>query len=127
MRTIKYRAKVKYNGTHYFSGDWVYGYIVDTGTDMFIVDTSEDDYGNVRYSQVSIIPETVGQYTGLKDKKGTEIYHKDKIKSQNNILYTVEWAEEEACFYARAGNIEYKPKFWFESEVIGNIHEECEK
>ena len=75
MREIKFRGKRIDNG------EWVYGYIVKVaspcglGWVMHIPAKDPDD--NHRVVQVN--PSTVGQYTGLKDKNGTEIFEGDAV------------------------------------------------
>ena len=77
-----FKAKVKYNGNHLFSGDWVQGSLIIKTNGYFVYVIDEDDLGNiVREFEVEVIPETVCQYTGEVDKDGNKIFEGDICES----------------------------------------------
>lgn len=93
------------------------------------------DWNMGGWSDIEVIPETVGQYTGLKDKNGKEIYEGDIIRSFDStgdiILHYIVWEEKEARFAAfykgKTFNSDcFLDQSWideFEKEVVGNIHD----
>lgn len=84
MREIKFRGKTQ-------EGEWVYGSLCTNpydDDDVEIVDHSE-----VFLPRESVLPDTIGQYTGLKDANGTEIYEGDLVKSafSERVVGMVAW------------------------------------
>ena len=55
--------------------EWIYGYIFKSQCGgYYIVDTNNDGDDGIEVRMRLVVKETVGQYTGLKDKKGKKIH-----------------------------------------------------
>lgn len=137
MREIRFRGKRVDNG------GWVYGFLVrrpsavqigSTSPWAIIVPPSDPDDSGGEYW---VVAESIGQYTGLKDKNGKEIYEGDIITTDLERPYLiVEYRNGAFMSNCNDGLEDYYDIFFGTSEepkevykygeVIGNIYENPE-
>ena len=122
MREIKFRGFNRKNNV------WLHGfYLQNRGAhfvcpDEWATGKSWDDY--------EIDPETLGQYTGMKDRSGTEIYEGDIVNFDDEQENGVVVYDNEQALFGLKYDDRFNPRTFGlydsepnELEVIGNVHD----
>lgn len=117
-------CEILFRGKRVDNGEWVYGnyaWIDDPCKQYFIFQNKPLEH--------EVIPETVGQYTGLNGKNGRKIFEGDILKLKDyhheRIVY-VFWGNSGSWFYGGDG---FSDEYIFnssEKEIIGNVHDNPE-
>lgn len=114
-----------------YAGEWVEGGCVQCENGETLIISAQSDHCTSTYH---VIPDSVGQFTGLSDAYGKDIYEGDIVKTTMPPIETFVIGYEEShigafslCtkegFAGIFGRDGYEP---FYVEVIGNIHDNPE-
>lgn len=155
--------EVIFRGQRIDNGEWVYGYLyqlpLPSGIGCMILttdNTHEDNSINPKYHLAfslwvdlfPVKPDTVGQFTGMRDKHGRKIYEGDVVRRRESAFGYVDTGEVKYDCHLGAFVLEYEDygrtyqgmfkkgfsdndgkctiEGTYSYEVIGNIHDNPE-
>lgn len=127
MREILFRAKETFNG-EWVEGYYEFGYDAETENPahyMWVLNHTEK-YGEM----FMIIPETVGQYTGLTDRNARKLFNGDIVKLflvDGIEIGVIGWSDIDLRYkFASPDGNAYGIDCTCNFEIIGNIHDNPE-
>jgi hypothetical protein len=123
------KREILFRGKRADNGEWVYGHYFTeigrgvAGSNDTIVYFIKDKFGTH-----PVIPETVGQFTGLTDKNGVKIFEGDIMAGDGEDVPNrkVEWSNNYLGYFVGLGQDVWQSPLYdvILPEVIGDIHDD---
>ena len=107
-----------FRGTRSDIGEWMIGNLIQTDDGVYIIQNYVPQYLIKHYE---VVPSTICQCTGLRDKNGKLIFEGDIVN--DNVIYgVVKWDDVNARYVIDDRDDGYQDysEWWHEVKVIGN-------
>lgn len=128
--------KISFRGKSIGTGEWLYGYLFNYGltapSNVPCISVCVPKSWKETYSLYTVHPDTIGQYTGLKDKNGKKIFEGDIVTIGSDLKAMVIWfngsfrfqdeLSSKATYFDDMGSVMRD----YDVTVIGNIHDNPE-
>ena len=121
--------EIKFRGKRLSTREWVYGSLIQWKDGDATICANESENNNVLIKH-DVNPDTVGQYTGLKDRSGQDVYEGDLLRTSEGNIMIAEWVGSgiiTRCLTPTYDGMMNTNRYAFPvSEKIGNIHDNPE-
>ena len=114
--------EILFKGKRVDNGEWTEGYFFKSWNKVFLLWGMTGDCPNME----EVVPETIGQFTGLCDKNGKKIFEGDIVESPNGTQGFIEWQNAECAFLVNIGD-DWQTMDDCPHEVVGNIYDNKEE
>lgn len=121
--------EILFQGKRVDNGEWVEGcgiIATENWVSIFtVIDDLEDNSADVE--EYEVIPETVGEYTGLPDKNGKKIFEGNIVKFDDGTICSIELINGVYRVVDKQGFCSFSVHNYYSClEVIGSIHDNSE-
>ena len=133
-----------FHGKRVYDGEWIEGCLIHQGDHYLILqDESKlhpmdvpyiDDFGRIDGRADPVVPESVGQYTGMSDKNGKMVFEGDILEFSDRLV-SVFWHAHLGCWDSNFlkytnqnnGREDMSPCRWeYRAEVVGTVFENAD-